>query len=89
MGELSDLTLLICERLDIAEQNQVRCIRNIIGDTIAFSDYRRDNLNEDRLDKLIKVVSGFISEIKAITDDPMNYWKRLEELRLLIKNKGI
>ena len=89
MGDLSDLTDLICKRLEIVEENQKRCVRHILGDTIAFSDYRRDNLNEDRLDKLVNLVSGYINEIRDITDHSDSYDQRLSEFREILKKSGV
>lgn len=89
MGDLTDLTDLICKRLEIVEENQKRCVRHILGDTIAFSDYRRDNLDEDRLDKLVNLVSGFINEIRDVTDNPNSYGQRLTKLREILKNSGV
>jgi Tfp pilus assembly ATPase PilU len=84
MSSLNDLAAIICQRLEVSDENQKRCITNILSDTIAFSDYVKGGLDETRLEHLVKLISGFVTEIKNITKGPEYFDEKLNKIKELV-----
>ncbi len=91
MNNTLELAKEICRRLLITDNEQILCVERILANTIALSHYRvserKDDLKKEMIEKLVALLSGFVSEIKEISDKPEKYNEKMEEIRLLINEK--